>query len=71
MIDETEFLIAEYEKFPKSPTKEQREALMKRAGIDHNLRGIDIMKVFHKRYNVPFDEEWYNEVLRNRTIENE
>ena len=68
MTNQSEIKIAEYEHFPKSPTKEQREALMKRAGIDPNLRGLDIMKAFHERYNVPFDEEWYNKIFNNRTI---
>ena len=68
MTNKSEIKIAEYEKFPKSPTKEQREALMKRAGIDPNLRGIDIMKAFHERYDVPFDGEEYNKIFSNKSI---
>ena len=68
MTNQSEIKIVEYEKFPKSPTKEQREALMKRAGIDPNLRGIDIMKAFHERYDVPFDEEGYNKIFSNKSI---
>ena len=63
-----EYIIAEYEHFPLRPTKEQREALMKRAGIDPNLRGIDIMRAFHEKYDPPFDEEWYQKIFNSRTI---
>ena len=68
MSDETKIRVAEYKDFPLNPTKEQLKEIRKAIGIDPNLKGLDLIKAFHEKYDPPFDEEWYQKIFNSRTI---
>ena len=68
MTNTTEIEIAEYEHFPLRPTKEQLKELRKRADIDPNLKGMEAIRAFHEKHNVPFDEENYKQIFKNSTF---
>ena len=62
MKDKTDYKIAEYEKFPKSPTKEQLDELIKRLDVNPYLGVINAIREFHEKRNMEFDEEKYMKI---------
>ncbi len=68
MTNKTKMNIAEYKDFPLRPTKEQLRMFRKKMGINPDLEGMDAVKAFHEKQNIPFDEGKFNKFYTDLLI---